>query len=261
MIKKYSLLSFLVAFSVNVNAIENQITINKSIIHFNNNENISQSFAVRNGFNNKAYVDTDLYEIINAGKENESKILYKAIDEESEKGKKMISRFKDLNVEIKHPIESDLHQNPPRMILDKKGSYLDTKTISVVNINKELEKEKVYRLRVYPVVKGFEKENKVNGIKFLMQYEVLIMVQPNNPILDYSYEFTNDKTLHVENNGNSNFILEEISQCDENKENCYEIAPKRIYADVKHDFQFKYDTEVNATLNFGGELKEVVFKK
>lgn len=261
MIKKYSIFSFLAMISLSVNAIEDQITINKSIIHFNNNENISQSFAVKNGFNNKAYVDTDLYEIINAGKENESKILYKAIDSESDKGKALLSRFKELNVEVRHPIEANLHQNPPRMILDTKGSYLDTKTISVVNINEELQKEKVYRLRVYPVVKGFEKENKVNGIKFLMQYEVLILVQPNNPILDYTYNFTNDTTLHVKNNGNSNFILEEISQCDENKENCYSIAPKRIYADIEHDFQLKYSTEVNATLNFGGKLEKVIFKK
>lgn len=262
MLNKYKLfIASAILFSSSAFSIENQITINKSIMHFNNNQNISQSFSVRNGFSNKAYVSTDLYEIVNPGKDNESKILYKAMDFESDKTKEKLIHFKNNNISVLHPVESSIHQNPPRMILDSKGSYLDTKSISIVNINESLKKEKVYRLRVYPVLKGFEKENKVNGIKFLMQYEVLILVQPDSPTLDYTVEYKeNTSKIIVSNNGNSNFILEDIEQCDEENKNCYTIPPKRIYADITHTFELKYKTNVSAIMNFGGELKKVVFE-
>jgi hypothetical protein len=254
---KFSLaLLSLIAF--NSSAIDNQITINQSIINYNNNGNLSKKFDVKSGFPHRSYVTTELYEIVNPGKVNQRKILYKAVDKNTVYGEKILNEMSKKGIEIKHPFDSDMHQNPSKIILEKKGDFLDTKSMSIINLNKNLEKERVYRLKVFPIVKGFTKKNKTNGVKIMMQYEVLLLVQPVNPILKYNYTLEN-KSLYIENTGNSNFIIEKMTQCDKKKENCYEITPKRIYADANYNFKLKYNTNVVSRFDFGGKRTEVTF--
>ena len=46
-------------------------------------------------------------------------------------------------------------------------------------------------------------------------------------------------------------LLDKIEQCDKNNENCYELAPKRIYA-MLNIISLKYNTEVKSIIDFGG---------
>lgn len=244
--------------TLNSYAVDNQITINQSIINYNNNGNLSKKFDVKSGFPHRSYVTTELYEIVNPGKDDQRKILYKAVDKKTDYGKKILKEMSRKGIEVKHPFDSDMHQNPSKIILEKKGDFLDTKSMSIINLNKNLDKERVYRLKVFPIVKGFTKKNKANGVKIMMQYEVLLLVQPVNPILKYNYALEG-KNLFIENTGNSNFIIEKMTQCDNKKENCYEITPKRIYADATYNFKLKYSTDVISRFDFGGKRTEVTF--
>lgn len=258
---KTTIISLLaLSFSNYAFAENNQISINKSIINFNKNGQISQKFEVRNGFPNRTYIETELYEIMNAGTSKENKVLYKAMDENTDYGKKQLLKYKKNNITLKSPFDAGIHFNPNKFILEESGNFLDTKTISILNLNVNLNKERVFRLKTYPVVSGFKSNNKTSGIKILMQYEVLILIQPDNPILKYSIDYS-DKKLTIKNNGNSNFLLDKIEQCDKNNENCYELAPKRIYADAEYSFSLKYNTEVKSIVDFGGDRETITFKK
>ena len=238
----------------------NQIAINKSIITFKDNKNISEKYEIKNGFPHKAYIDTELYEIIYPGTKKQHKVIYKSVDKTTKVGMSFYKKMKGKNVEIKDYIDSGIHFTPNKLILEENGNFLDTKSISILNLNESLAKERVYRLKTFPIIAGFKNNNKVTGVKILIQYEILILVQPNTPILSYEVDFDNN-LMTIKNKGNSNFILEKLTQCDNQGVNCYELTSKRIYADASHSYKLKYTTPISVKLNFGGIRQDMVFNK
>jgi hypothetical protein len=232
------------------------ISVDTPIINFDKNENGSRNITVKNHSNFTGYVKVDLYEILNAGTKDEEIFIYKQIDRESPEGKYEIEKYKNRNIQIKSPENSDLYFSPSKIILEKSGSHLDSQTIRVVNVNKELKDERIYRLRVYPVIDGFGKKNKKMGIKILMGYESLVLIQSNNPKLNYSYKII-DKKMIIKNEGNDNIKFESGEHCNDSKK-CELLAPFRLYNNTSEEISLPFSNGVVKFLLIFGNKKETI---
>ena len=229
-------LSFIFALLMSFNAFSNQILLDNVIVNFDNNNKTKEDIFVRNISEKDTYVKIIVTEIINAGKENQEKI------------------------EHKNPKKSGIFVTPNKLILTPKGEINDHQAIRIANINKELKEDRIYRIQVLPVINDFEKKEKGMGVKMLMGYEILTLIQPNNPIMKYDYEIKN-KQLIFNNTGNSNILLHNGEQCDSNNENCKKIKDKRVYAGTSFTFNLPYNNnEVKFYLKFGEKNKLETFK-
>lgn len=227
---------FIFALLISFSGFANQILLDNVIVNFDNNNRTKEDIFVRNISNENTYVKIVVTEIINAGKENQEKI------------------------EHKNPKESGIFVSPNKLILKPKGDPNDHQAIRIANINKELNQDRIYRIQVLPVINDFEKKEQGMGVKILMGYEILTLIQPNNPIMEYDYEIKGNK-LTFTNNGNSNILLHNGKQCDLNNENCKEIKTKRVYAGTSFTFDLPYsDNEVKFYLKFGEKNKLETFK-
>lgn len=227
---------FIFTLLISFSGFANQILLDNVIVNFDNNNRTKEDIFVRNISDENTYVKIVVTEIINAGKENQEKI------------------------EHRNPKESGIFVSPNKLILKPKGDPNDHQAIRIANINKELNQDRIYRIQVLPVISDFEKKEKGMGVKILMGYEILTLIQPNNPIMEYDYEIKGNK-LTFTNNGNSNILLHNGEQCDLNKENCKEVKTKRVYAGTSFTFDLPYnDNEVKFYLKFGEKNKLETFK-
>jgi hypothetical protein len=232
------------------------ISVDAPIINFDKNKNSSRNVTVQNHSDFTGYVKVDLYEVVNAGTSKEEIFIFKQIDRGTKEGEVEIQKYKNKNVKIRSPEESGLYFSPSKIILEKSGSPMDSQTIRVMNLNEELKKERIYRLRVYPVIDGFGNKKTNMGIKVLMGYESLILVQSVNPVLEYSYEFIDGKLI-IKNEGNGNIKFESGEHCDKLK-NCSVLPPFRLYDNGLEEIVLPYDNGSIKFLLIFGTKKEII---
>lgn len=227
MFKRILAVSLLTIISFNATA--SKILVDNVIVNFDENSKSKEDVFVRNLSNEDSYVKVIVTEIINAGMEDQKKI------------------------EHKNPKESGIFVSPNKLVLKAKGTRGDSKAIRIANINKSLDKDRIYRIQVVPVISDFKKEEQGLGVKILMGYEILTMIQPDNPILDYTYDIS-DKKFNITNTGNSNFILQRGTQCDVNEKEsvCEKLPTKRIYSGMSYSIDLpKGNKDINYYLQFG----------
>ena len=232
---KKVLLGLCIATSFTASA--SKILVDNVIVNFDSNNRGKEDVFVRNLSKEDSYVKVIVTEIINAGLDNQSRI------------------------EHKNPKESGIFVSPNKLVLKPKGSKGENKAIRIANINKGLDKDRIYRIQVVPVISDFKKEDEGLGVKILMGYEILTMIQPNNPVLDYSYNISDNK-LNITNTGNSNFLLHRGTQCkDVKQEVCEKLPTKRIYSGMKYSIDLPLgNVNVNYYLQFGEDNKLEEFK-
>lgn len=194
------------------------ISVSDTVIKFQNNENTVKNIKVQNHGENKAFVKVELYEIMNAGLENQYKILYSQNKNVKEK------------VQIEDPEKSGLIYSPYKLILNESNQPLSNSTIRIINSYENLDKEKVFRLRIYPVIGGFKlnetENNKSNlGLKILVGYETLIFVYPDKITHNFSYDKKNEY-IQLKNKGNSNILIKDIEICSDIN-NCEKYETKK----------------------------------
>ena len=222
---KYAVLIFSLIISFNTDA--SKILVDNVIVNFDENKRTKEDVFIRNISDQKSFVKIVVTEILNAGSPEQSKI------------------------EHKNPKKSGIIVNPNRLVLDPQGTPNDHQAIRIVNMNKKLEEDRVYRIQVIPVISDFDKEDEGLGVKILMGYEVLTLVQPNSPVMEYDYKLVNNQ-LTFNNKGNSNILLHKGEQCDSNKENCKDVKTKRIYGNSSYTFDLPYkDNPVTFYMKFG----------
>jgi hypothetical protein len=199
-------------FSLNLSA--SKISTDRVIITFEKNASIAENIQVNNLYNGSTFVKVELYEVLNANTEKEKRILYMQNDKSTKEGEILYEQNKSIGIEIKSPQESDLFFSPSRIVLESSESNFPYEKIRVINMNKNLEKERVYRIRVEPVINGFSiKSEKTIGIKILTAYETLIFVQPDKIKKDIKVKFDGGKVL-FKNNGNINSYFSKMESCD-----------------------------------------------
>lgn len=232
---KKSILGLTLAMAFGANA--NQISVENVIVYFENNQNSKEDIFVKNLQEENGYVQISVTEIIDPASKTPQRIEHKNIK------------------------DSGLLVSPNKLVLEPKGQKGDNKAIRIANLNKNLEKERIYRIQVVPVIADFKQKEKTLGVKVLMGYEILTMVQPNNPIKSYDAKIEGNK-FKITNTGNANILLHRGIQCDdEAKQVCSELETKRVYAGSTFETTLPYGNKpISYHIQFGTNNEEKVFK-
>jgi hypothetical protein len=139
---------------------------------------------------------------------------------------------------VEDPISSGLLVSPSRSVI-KAGE--GRKSISVLNLNQNLEKERVYRIDVNPVISGLKPVSKAQ-VKVLVGYDVLVHLQPADAKIEYKKGKEGDR-LTLTNIGNAHFIATNGKACVDNSNECVTFPEWYIYPGVtmtvpKHDKRY-----------------------
>lgn len=182
----------------------NEIILSKNIITFEQNQSKKITIDIVNlKKENTTYVEATVREVLEPHKGTNSK---------------MISGLS--------PRDSGLFVTPNKQIIN---SGEKSGLLTIVNVNKKLDKERVYRVDVKPVISGVNvDEMEGPAIKVLWAYDVLVYVQPNNPTMTFEHEFTLE-LLKIKNSGNSHFKISELQFCD-NQNYCKEGRGGNVFA-------------------------------
>ncbi len=114
------------------------------------------------------------------------------------------------------------------------------------------EKERVYRVTFRPVVGDLESEQ--IGIKILVGYEVLVLMQPANPDPNLVVK-KNGQTMLFSNEGNTNVLLREGKQCpkgtDPESDECESLGGKRLYPGNSWSVELPQNLPVDYHMSIG----------
>lgn len=201
-----------------------QMVLNDSIIHFSDGGGNRSDIEVHNSGNTPLYLQIRPYQILNPGTSKQQK------------------------VEIKNPKASGLLVSPQKMVVSPGGRKL----VRFVNLNKDKGEEKIFRVLFEPVT-GAVKSTQT-GLKLLIGYEVLVLMQPSNPAPNLIAE-RNGKTLVLTNRGNTNIYLRDVKQCPPNQSDsgsdCQLIQDKRLYPGNKWQVSLAEDWPVYLEMGVG----------
>lgn len=174
----------------------------------------------------KAFVKATVYEVLNPGTEKEQKV-------EVEKNKK-----------------NSLIVSPQKMIIPYDGQ----KNIRFVSLYNNLKEDKIFRVKVEPIVGNFETKAK-QAVKLLIAYETLVMIRPENP--EPKVEGTRvGNVLTFKNTGNTNILSRGGIQCpkgESDKEKCSEIPGFRLYSGNSKVITLPHDTQAEFTFDLLGK--------
>ncbi len=197
------------------------ISVNKAVIEFLHGKSTREDIVVRNDGSEQAFVKVEVFEVVNPGTPKEKRVQHA------------------------NPKEMGLIVSPAKMALPPGG----TKMVRMVNFNSPLDKERIYRVKVVPVVSELFAEE--SGIKMLVGYELLVMVRPETPTPLIKAE-RKGKKLFATNTGNTNVLMFNGSQC-RGENDCEELAAKRMYPGASWEFDLPMDGPVDFYLQ-GAEM-------
>lgn len=197
------------------------ISIDEVLITYENIEKTAKNVKVFNKTKDVGFVKVDLYEIKNSKSKNEEKIIYLQNDERTEEGKLLVEKYNNANIKIGDPKNSGLFVSPNKIIIDPE-SY---SKVRILNINKENDIERVYKIRYTPVISGFEKDKDSVGVKIITAYESLVFVEPKNIIKDINYKIDGN-TVKIKNDGNTNVYFGFSKYC---SDDCTDGLDFRLY--------------------------------
>lgn len=208
------------------------ITINKYSFEFKQNEKTKQKTLVKNNSKNKAFIEVILREL----ELKDQKITFTPIENKN----------------------NSLIISPNKFILQPSGSVNSEKNINIININKELKEEKIYKISFVPRLPKNNNENAKNlKINFVLVYEAYIYVTPKKIIKDYNYKVENN-VLHFENKGNSSIILKQGKSCI--NEICSALPKTRIISKRILDIDINKNSTNSYVLEFSdGSVEEIKF--
>ena len=200
-----------------------QMIVSNAIVHFEPGEPARQDIEVENTGSETMYVEIKPQMVVEPGTINESR------------------------KNIVDPREDGLLVTPNKLVVGPGAR----KRVRFVNLEPNPEDERVYRVTIAPVVSHVEAEQ--TGIKILIGYEVLVLVQPRKPVAELLAKRDGER-VWFENNGNTNVLLREGYQC-ENKElpreECDALRGKRLYPGNSWELDLPRDRPVEYFVSVG----------
>ena len=212
---KLKTLVFAMSVLVSLPAISSNIALSKNRVDFDKNANTRDVVEVKSLDNSRnVYFKTILREVLDPQKGTNSQYS-----------------------EDRDPSQSGIFVTPNKAVItpDQK-----TENISIINTNKNLEKERVYRLDVIPVIPKVAGEQFQAQMKVLLAYDVLIHVQPQNPTISHEYYFDNG-AFFFKNSGNMHVLLSNGMQCNAS-DKCSPINTGKVFADKTVSVALNEDT-------------------
>lgn len=225
------LLCFL--FVLPVSFVSANMVLSEAIIHFEPGKPLRKDIEVENPSSENLYVE----------------ITPAVVSEPGTKSEKRIT--------ITDPRESGLLVTPNKIVVPPGGRKL----VRLVSLEPLGEKERVYRVTFKPVVGDLETEQ--IGIKVLIGYEVLILMQPAAPDPNLIVN-RSGKTLSFENKGNTNILLREGKQCPDgvsnDSESCERLGGKRLYPGNSWSVDLPYNKTVDYQMSIGTKNSVKTYK-
>ncbi|MGI2026933.1 fimbrial biogenesis chaperone [Endozoicomonas acroporae] len=177
------------------------MSLDRMIVYFKPDQLPRQDVVVSNPDKENLYLQTEVYNVINPGTEQEERIR------------------------VTDPNDIKLLATPGKAIIPPNGR----KTVRLVSLETPKDKELVYRVTFRPVVGDLEA--KKTAIKLLVAYQALVFVRPQNPDYKVDGKLDNGKMTFT-NSGNINVVLRNGKYCTSNaKESCTDLSDgTRIYA-------------------------------
>ncbi len=178
--------------------------ISDAIIHFEPGKPLRKDIEVENTGDETIYVQVEPMIVHSPGTEDEER-----------------KTFKD-------PREAGLLVTPNKIVIPPKGRKL----VRFVVLKQPKEKDAVYRVNFKPVSNGLTGEDNQIGVKIVIAYQVLVLVQPPKPTPNLIVK-REGNTLKFKNKGNTNVLLREGKQCPSDnakEEDCARLSGNRVYA-------------------------------
>ncbi|NND69748.1 MAG: hypothetical protein HKN19_19315 [Halioglobus sp.] len=202
--------------------------LNRSIVTFSSEGSARDDVLVINAEEDNLYVSLEVFEV------------------------KYPGTVKEERVQTNDPQEAGLIVTPNKLIVPPLGRKL----VRLVNLEQG-ETERIYRVNVTPIVPPLE--NPQNSfVRVIVAYQLLVIVQPDSPVEDLKVERV-DGELRFFNAGNTNVLLGEGSQCDEQGLHCVELPTKRIYAGNSFSLPLQYNTPVSYKLTSVDATRQETF--
>ena len=182
-------------------------------MHFEPGKPLRKDIEVENPSDENLYVEIEPKIVSNPGTANESR------------------------KSIADPREGGLLVTPNKLVIPPGGRKL----VRVVSLKPAGTEERVYRVTFKPVVG--ELESQQIGVKILIGYEVLVLMQPAKPDSTLVTE-RNGSTMSFINQGNTNVLLREGKQCPDNASSdsteCESLRGKRLYPGNQYSVELPY---------------------
>jgi P pilus assembly chaperone PapD len=205
-----------------------ELVLSDLVVELVPGKEIRKDIELWNDSDERSYVEISPAEIVNAGQSSETRR------------------------QIPDPEQLGLLVSPNRMILEP-GQH---KVIRIAAISPVVERERVYRVTVKPVV-GDVSEGQ-SGLKLLVGYDVLAIVRPTNPTPKIVGN-REGRTLVIRNEGNSSAELLNGKQCVTAGERCSALPGKRLYSGAQWRLQLQGDGPIEYSVKLGEKLSTVRF--
>ncbi len=227
------LASMCILFATPTSPVSANMVLSEAIIHFEPGKPLRKDIEVENPSDENLYIEITPSVVEEPGTEGEHRIT------------------------IVDPRESGLLVTPNKLVIPPGGRKL----VRIVSLQPLGDKERVYRVTFKPVIGDLETEH--IGVKILVGYEVLVLMQPAEPdpnlIADRS-----GKKIFFENKGNTNVLLREGKQCPEgvadDSEKCERLAGKRLYPGNSWSVDLPYDKAVDYQMSMGTKNSVETYK-
>lgn len=206
--------------------------LNKSIIYFEPGQPNREDLEIQNAGADPLYIQITPKIVHKPGSDDQSREIFN------------------------NPKEAGLLVSPNKLIVPPNGRKL----LRFVNLNPNIDEEKVYRVSVTPVVGDLSA--KKSGVKILIGYEVLVIVHPIQGSFNLTHERTGNK-LTISNQGNQNVLLRKGTQCPpgvDDESLCEHYPGKRLYPGNTWSVDLTKDLPVTYFLSRGKEHSVRVFE-
>ncbi|AMO69842.1 MAG: P pilus assembly chaperone PapD [Zhongshania aliphaticivorans] len=222
---------FIFLFIGLANSGQAQITVDRNIIDLSAGARRAD-INVSNTGKNTETVDISLFAIIDPGLDSEQR--------------HSPENPRELGV-LATPRQFTLAQGQSRKV---RISFLKTATV----------KDGIYRMRVTPRSESSGNSKPAGtAVSIAIAYELLLILRPPKPDARL-LAHRDQKSLTVNNPGNSNVMLFDGKQCNKLGEACQQLAGKRIYSGAGHVFALPYpDTPVRFMLDDGSNTRGVEY--
>ncbi|MFK7815440.1 MAG: hypothetical protein AB8B92_03810 [Gammaproteobacteria bacterium] len=220
-------------FALPFSPLSANMVLSEAIIHFEPGKPLRKDIEVENPSSENLYIEITPAVVEQPGTESEQR------------------------VSIIDPRESGLLVTPNKLVVPPGGRKL----VRLVSLKPLGEKERVYRVTFKPVIGDLEAEQ--IGVKILVGYEVLVLMQPAAP--EPNLIATRSKTsLSFENKGNTNILLREGKQCPEgasnDSEDCKRLNGKRLYPGNSWSVDLPFNKAVDYQMSIGTKNSVKTYK-
>lgn len=218
-----AVLCILVAALVPVTGASAELVLSQLVVDLEPGKNACQDIEVSNSGSDILYVAVEPREILGAGTSDSS-------------------TRQDVD-----PEKLGLLVSPARMILDPG----ERKLLRVAAITDTLDRERVYRITVKPVVGQLAAER--GGLKILVGYDVLVLLRPAAANLHVTAT-RSGKELALHNAGNVSVELTGGKQCDEARKQCEPLPGGRLYPGATKTMDVNPGHRASFVLKVAGKL-------